>query len=192
MLNITLTGEAFKAYSCWTAQTWLVTSDQLGVRDYAIMAMGLPGETGEIVEELVKSLAEGSPRISLLKELGDGAYYASRLFHAFELTPAEFGWSVPVHADAKLGNALAAIPKLTISVGKVCEVLKKLIRDGVPPEKLSDFKTKLLAGLNDYILAWMQVMAATGWTPQEAITLNMEKINDRQIRGVLQGSGNDR
>lgn len=193
MPQLTLTVKEFQDYANWTAETWLQAPRSLGTPDYAIMTLGLSGETGEIADEVLECIAAGTVRPELLKELGDGVYYAARLFHAFELAPeVSGGWEVYYYDPVKLDSALKVLPQFTIAVGKVSEVMKKLIRDGVSPEKMPEFKDKLRVGLIRYIHVWMHVVAMTGWSPQDAIAANMQKINDRKARGVLQGSGNDR
>ena len=79
------------AYGDFTVEMWMADpSAELDERQLAIMALGLPGEVGEVIELLKKRLRDGTfDRENLCKELGDVAYYWARLCRAFGLQPSE-------------------------------------------------------------------------------------------------------
>jgi NTP pyrophosphatase (non-canonical NTP hydrolase) len=71
-------------------------------------------------------------------------------------------------------------------VGEVLELLKKQVRDG------NLDKTALKKELGDVVYYWARICSAQGFTPSEVIMANVEKIEGRNQRGTLKGSGNDR
>lgn len=79
-------------YGTWTEKMWMTdpSSPELTERDLTIMALGLPGEVGEVTELLKKRVRDGKldPE-QLKKELGDVAYYWARLCKAFGFLPSE-------------------------------------------------------------------------------------------------------
>lgn len=62
-----------------------------GSTDLAMGALGLAGETGEVVDLLKKHLYHGKPldRIKLVKELGDVRWYMEYLMAATNVTMEE-------------------------------------------------------------------------------------------------------
>jgi NTP pyrophosphatase (non-canonical NTP hydrolase) len=59
-------------------------------RSLTIMSFGLAGETGEVMELLKKRIRDGKfDRDSLIKELGDVAYYWARICQHFNVSPSE-------------------------------------------------------------------------------------------------------
>lgn len=85
-------------YATWAKTMWISktteldgrTSSSFDERDLTIMSLGLPGETGEVVEILKKRVRDGNLDIlNLKKELGDVLYYWVMLCNAFDLSPDE-------------------------------------------------------------------------------------------------------
>lgn len=75
---------------------------------------------------------------------------------------------------------------LTGEAGEVAEKIKKLIRDG---EMKRD---EVLKELGDVFWYATQLCSAMGVSVEYVLELNMNKLNSRKERGVLQGSGDNR
>lgn len=77
-------------YAAWAKIMWMSKSETFDERDLTIMSLGLPGETGEVVELLKKRVRDGNLDINnLKKELGDVLYYWAMLCTAFNLKPSD-------------------------------------------------------------------------------------------------------
>jgi hypothetical protein len=189
--NITLESEELQAYARWTASAWLRSPSLLTEADHAVMALGLAGETSEVLEELEESAIKTSVTAGLSKELGDAVYYCARIAECFSV-PITAPDAVFITASLDSERARSAYIRMAIHEGRVCEAIKKLIRDGVLPENQAAFKAKLQLGLTGYLQAWLEVLAAAGLTPQDVLRENKLKIEGRIARGTQQGSGNDR
>ena len=82
--------DSIDSYAAWARTMWMSKSETLDERDLTIMSLGLPGETGEVVELLKKRVRDGNLDIvNLKKELGDVLYYWAMLCMAFDLKPSE-------------------------------------------------------------------------------------------------------
>lgn len=58
-------------------------------RDLPIMALGLAGETGEVLEHIKKLIRDDNlDRAALMKELGDVVYYWARICRYFDFVPS--------------------------------------------------------------------------------------------------------
>jgi NTP pyrophosphatase (non-canonical NTP hydrolase) len=70
--------------------------------------------------------------------------------------------------------------------GEAAEVVKKYIRDGTLD------KDKLKKELGD--VAWYLARACgeAGFTLSDVMQTNLDKLNDRKVRGVVSGSGDNR
>lgn len=83
-------------------------------------------------------------------------------------------------------EALEMFLKLLVAVGKVNGTLKKQVRDNNPA------LLKLKKELGDIFYYLVRICTAHGMKPSEVLLANIEKIDDRNIRGVIHGSGDDR
>jgi NTP pyrophosphatase (non-canonical NTP hydrolase) len=71
--------------------------------------------------------------------------------------------------------------------GEVAEKVKKLIRD-----KHKFTAEEIASELGDVLFYNVAIASIFGFTLGDIIRMNMEKLNSRQERGVLQGSGDNR
>ncbi len=112
--------------------------------------------------------------VNLVKEAGDVAWYCAQIC-------SELG--------ERLETAIAAAmvePQESVVLMTLAESVKKWHRDGAAAAK----REKILACVG---WIWQQVLARD--TEAETIAIlaaNIQKLRDRQQRGVLQGSGDDR
>lgn len=80
----------FRAYQVWVANRW--KGKRQPERNKTICALGLAGETGEVIEHFKKHLRDGRPlkgNKALHLELGDVLHYWLRLCHHAGVTPEE-------------------------------------------------------------------------------------------------------
>ena len=70
--------------------------------------------------------------------------------------------------------------------GEIAEKIKKYFRDGHID------KANLQKELGDVIFYWFAIHGAMGIDPAQTIEVNIEKLSDRKLRGVLRGSGDNR
>jgi hypothetical protein len=115
-----------------------------------------------------------SDPVNLAKEAGDVAWYCAQIC-------AELQVGLEVAIETALAESQESVVLMTLA-----ESVKKWHRDGAAPDK----KTKILACVG---WIWQQVLARD--TQAETIAIleaNINKLRDRQQRGVLQGSGDDR
>lgn len=71
-------------------------------------------------------------------------------------------------------------------VGEVLELIKKEVRDGTVNRE------GLKKELGDVAYYWARICSAYGFTPEEVLQCNMDKLLARREAGTLRGSGNDR
>ena len=119
--------ERLRSYALWTPQVWSSTEPagkDAYLADLVVMACGLPGEAGEMLEQnaFVGTCRENRHELAL--EFGDVLYYWARIAQHFDIDMAlVLGVS---ESDSFLSPGAARLP---ISVGLVCEAIKKYVRN---------------------------------------------------------------
>lgn len=193
-----LSADIFSQYAEWAFSSWFSPHEcgdvvALDGRDFAIMGLGLCGETVEVLCALDGAQDAPGPTPDLLKELGDVVFYAAVLAVArgiqlaLPLHPTRAPtWSISDSA-ARLEQAYA----LVRPAGQLAELLKKYIRDGASPDEAA-LDRKLGAQLQGVLTAWLSLCYLCGATPEEVLLLNQAKVNSRRDRGVMRGSGDNR
>jgi len=73
--------------------------------------------------------------------------------------------------------------------GEVAGVFKRLLRGDYGPEECA---AKLHKELGDVLWYLSQVAADNNWTLEDVAKSNLDKLESRQLRNVILGSGNDR
>lgn len=176
-------------YIDWTATVW--SGSQQGepqTRDIAVMGLGLPGESGEVLEALMPQI-EGSAssldRNNLLKELGDTIYYWARICRAFDI-PAELVWGPQEEPPPLLEGTPILLLRLAMGSARVAEHLKKYIRDN------NCNRETLAQALAQTAKSWRDLCVDQEFSLEEVLATNKKKIEGRLERGTLRGSGNDR
>lgn len=76
-------------------------------------------------------------------------------------------------------------------IGEVAEKFKKKLRGG---GILLEFKgdVDIAKELGDVIWYWNQLCDLLGWDASDVLQLNIDKLKDRQKRGVVHGDGDNR
>jgi len=100
---------------------------------------------------------------------------------------ARFVESVWISDGRPLKEALAIMSLgLGGEAGEVQEHIKKLLRD----DHID--KAALKKELGDVLYYWTKICTEMGFTPDEVMQANVDKLTDRLRRGVLRGNGDDR
>lgn len=143
--------ERLRSYALWTLKIWSTSSEaskDSGLNDLVVIACGLPGEAGEMLEQnaLVGTCREN--RHELVLEFGDVLYYWARIVRHFGIDMAlVLGVS---ESDSFIPAGAARLP---ISVGLVCEAIKKYVRND--HQRLTPLRhDKLVEGLG---LIWQDM-----------------------------------
>ncbi len=78
---------------------------------------------------------------------------------------------------------------LLAETGEVAAVFQKLIRGDFPPDVAM---TKLFKELGDVLWHISEIANDNNWTLQDIAQGNVEKLESRQLRSVILGSGDNR
>lgn len=132
----------FDEFAAWTIRSWVPYADSP-----SIMILGLAGEAGELVDELLVALtAKDGDQIpvhsELLAELGDALFNWAITAKTYGFTPSELAAS-PLLAS----NGLTVLAlRMTAATSGVCEQQKKSLRSGdaLNTVKLSIHLTKVI------------------------------------------------
>lgn len=168
-------------YAHWVVKVWDEPKDGYLLRDHAIMALGLCGESSEVVETIDRQdpvYLSAELKKDLSKELGDCLYYVIMIAmaHNYDFVTNE-------EQESKMYE-LNDLPYLS---GFVAEKYKKEIRKSTTVSTI-DLKAPLQKYLNCLIFCCEQYSDGFLYVLQE----NQNKLNDRLSRNVLIGDGNNR
>lgn len=190
-----LSAAQFEAYALWARELWAPGVGPTPARDVAVMALGLPGEYGEMLEALEACCAAGEYSDTYRFELGDVAYNLACIQQEFGLEvegllmtcstrscERPFVWSDLQNEAWPLGKAIF----------RICELVKKHIRDSGSAAADLGFRAKLAMAVQAAFLGWLSLCCLTEQRPLEILTLNQQKLESRQRRNVLRGSGDYR
>lgn len=162
-------------------------------------AMGLSGECGEggiaAIEAWDTHDELGLGADQYIKELGDILWYLAAVCHELGLDLLE------TFSDAKHDNIcfdccdrdtlLHYHVITTAAAGRVIEHAKKAMRDDAG--KITTWrKSKIRPELIQCARFWCVCCYIVGCPPEEVARRNIEKLRDRQQRGVLHGDGDNR
>lgn len=152
-------------FADWTLRRWVPYTAST-----SIMILGLAGESGELIDELLISLAakEGDTipaHPELLAEMGDALFNWAITAKTFGFTPSELDASVsPASEDVR---TLAL--RLTSAASGVCEQQKKSLRSGLAPDA-----AKLRTHLTWFITYWHEIRKLLGADQQAVMNLCFE------------------
>lgn len=162
-------------FADWTIRRWVPYANST-----SIMILGLAGEAGELVDELLVALAakegESIPvHPELLAEMGDALFNWAITARTFGFTPSELAAS-PLLACTEL-TVLAL--RMTAAAGGVCEQQKKSLRSGDAPNTV-----KLSMHLAQFIQSWQSICSMLKADQQAIMRLCFEKIEHRLSTGA--------
>lgn len=166
-------------FTNWTQQAWF---PHLGdhrmspqASDLFVMALGLGGETGEVLE----AVADNN-KATIQKELGDVAYYWGRLAQFHDMDIPEL--LVVAHNEPEPKDPISGVLLLGTRMGRILDVIKKGERDGGMDKE--GFSNAMGRGLG----CWIHVAHMYDIDPIEALQDSVDKIISRHSTGKLRGS----
>lgn len=154
--------------------------------------LGLAGECGEFIE---KYQCNGDNNLDVLKEAGDICWYMANLTYDCDSSLSKcLKTTIFELADAPICDTPTDLfVDLTTSVGKVAEVVKKMVRD-YEGKLLPDKRLVVLSAIRNIYYDLTELVALrTGEPTLEKVAIrNITKLESRQKRNMLQGDGDDR
>lgn len=163
------------------------------------------GLVGEISEALEKTKLYDSDfemdRKEILKEAGDVLWYVSALAKEVDTNLKKILENVNVRLfTLNMKGPMVANPRIeelilmTISGGRISEIVKKLMRDGdsFTDEVPSHKKREIAHHLRDILVHLVRFALMLDSSLEEVALLNTNKLLDRRERGKLGGSGDNR
>ena len=158
-------------------------------RNLSYLVMGIVEEVGEIFEFIVKkeTLNENEYILEqIIKESGDLLWYITAICNEINFSLERLMQYAKVKKNKHISNS-----SLLIYLGNLSGAVKKMIRDD--NEKITDKKSDLIINNLCYILMFvLQLCDENNVKFKVVLEINAKKIKDRQKRGTLKGSGNDR
>lgn len=167
----------FEQYAEWTDKTaqYPVTAEN------QYLALGIADECGELADAFFPD--------EVLKESGDILWYAAR--YAVKTLNVPFH-SIIIRTD--LYSASPSYKQVIHAVGIICGVEKKRVRDGdswtagTREEKNLNASSALTR-----VLTWVQIeLRKSGFTLEQALYANQEKLNRRLEENTIKGDGDNR
>jgi len=150
----------------------------LNSRSYCLM-----GLFGEFVEFLEKRIDPSSSRKDLKKELGDVFWYLTALCSVLGSDVMEI---IPT-AELSKSSFTASKNRFIINYGKLSEVIKKVYRDNNSINKeIND------VFLRSMMLSLYNLSTLSGFTVEEVLETNYNKLIKRRETNTLLGSGDNR
>lgn len=151
----------------------------------AFFGLGLAGEVGEVVEKIFIT-PKGNKEVAL--ELGDALWYLSGTYHALGFKLAN---CVPEGLQKENQMIMAHVLDLQVRVSRYLEHIKKFYRDdnGILNE---DRRRNLVYHGGLVFEAIVQVSWGMGFTVEQIMDFNNEKIEGRILRGTQYGEGDNR
>lgn len=166
------------SFARFTERIWTPhAADRLDETDLAIMRLGLAGECGEVLDEVVGGEVTGTvDRHALVLELGDVLHYWGRIALAFGLNVGELaregsGGDAQLAAEVEMrgGRQLAAL-RLGGSIGRCIELLKKRVRDHrLDPVAFAE-------SMRQAFMCWTDLRVHYGLSVVEIVQANRQKM----------------
>ena len=156
-------------------------------RNLSYLVMGIVEEVGEIFEFIVKKETFNEYILEqTIKESGDLLWYITAICNEINFSLERLMQYAKVKKNKHISNN-----SLLIYLGNLSGAVKKMIRDDY--EKITDKKSDLIINNLCYILMFvLQLCDENNVKFKVVLEINAKKIKDRQKRGTLKGSGNDR
>lgn len=171
-------------------------------------ALGLAGELGEIIDKLTLLPKEvPSHKEAVIKEAGDLLWYVVNTAIDAGVPVLNFTGHNP-HNFTDLGlfqhpskDTRSPLIKLSIHVGRIAEIAKKMIRDdrlrvdAFQPidDKLTSEKQAIVHdSLEEIVRCLCSIAKEWSINMDDVAQANIDKLFSRKKRGVLQGEGDNR
>jgi NTP pyrophosphatase (non-canonical NTP hydrolase) len=149
------------------------------------LTLGLVGELGEVSEKEDEIYCKKEEKESILLEVGDVMWYLANISTELKIE-LDHVWDINFKDNIKF-NSLPAF----IFASKICEKVKKIKRDkkGVADKKDTIAILKNLTKIIRYLDYETNYF---GFSLEDAMIKNIEKLESRKKRGVLKGNGDNR
>lgn len=155
-------------------------------KEYTVF--GLIDELGEVSEKI----DQNRPDNEIVKEVGDVMWYASAMIHEFDFQDIFELFEESRDMQVIKNNAEKEVAKLALQHGaKLAGRMKKIMRDDdqkYTKKKMDEIYLILRSILRSLII----LVNKMDLNFNEIFTQNLNKLFDRQDRGVLQGDGDNR
>lgn len=161
-------------HSAWVCDVWSPSGlPPNGIEHLMVISTGLPGESGELLEQhAFAGTCKGNPE-ELVLEFGDVLYYWLMIVIFFDLRISDL---LLVATDASFLPPGSA--RLPISIGKVSEATKKFVRND--KQILSaDRRLQLVQGMGMVWQDWSRLKDHHGLSLAEVLAANQRKLNAR-------------
>lgn len=144
------------------------------------LALGLCSEAAEL--EDVDDFGDYA------KELGDCQWYMCRLANHYG-----FKWN-DIVVSASVVARTYNNADLTFEAGMIAGYIKKALRDGSKwtGEEREDHRQKIYTRIHSCVNISISLASENGFTYDNILQANVDKLRSRQQRGTLQGSGDNR
>jgi len=158
--------------------------------------LGLCGETGELIAALVDDRTNAHRYTienvrSIMKEIGDVLWYAANVASDMDVLLSEVMQRKEFEVEVEMWDVDEVIDELPVHAGVVAENVKKTLRDNCGV--LTDDRCGNIMKALRLTILWLERLCSYyGVTLAECAQLNVDKLRDRQERGVLKGDGDDR
>lgn len=174
--------ETLQDYIEFTRSTAVYPKD----RELEYLMFGMVDETMEFKEKV-----QGSTSLEdVVAEFGDVCWYTARMLDHLEVSETEVNKINIEYANVEGSTDTFSmlLQDVDVYLGRMCGNIKKYIRDD-NPEKLKELESNTLIVANR-----LQHMAPHigAYNLKNALKLNVDKLSDRQERGVLKGDGDKR
>lgn len=155
-------------------------------------ALGLAGETGELLSKIVKEkhILNNEHRLDLLKEAGDVLWYVANLASEIQVSLEDVVKNLKATVEFQQSCEGASIYAVCLA-SVICEKTKKVLRDknGIVDDAYVSIVSENLAIILSLI---DQIAQKLNSSISEVMEQNIEKLFSRKQRNVLKGDGDNR
>lgn len=156
-----------------------------------IYLLGAYGELGELCDKVLLHLEKFKKlqkrQMEFALELGDVYWYLFRFAKALGFTYQEI---IKMKVEIKKYDTIGNLLKTYIQIGKISNKFKKVFRDhgGVLDPRQTEYAERL-AKIFKYLEVFQKEL---GYSFEEIIEFNYEKLDSRYKRGKIHGEGDKR
>lgn len=179
-------------YQEFTRTTAIYPKDQA----HAYLGLALCNEVTELAEKLTCAMESqewvaASIGKNVIFEAGDCAYYIARIADEYDAKLSDVMGAAKYDGSATIPTAIL---HLVIAAGRLAGREKKKIRDGATwdEQKHVDNLKDIMLSLSEAWSALSVICRFFGYSMEQVLYLNHDKLSDRKDRGVLCGDGDHR